>query len=84
MGILMKHRAASIPSLLQARADVPIVLDDIFHRMMEKSPADRHQTVTEVLQASPAVAADLGETAREPGTLRHAPTRRRTFLVTQL
>ncbi len=74
MSTLLKHREAPIPSLLTARADVPAALDAIFQRMMAKAPADRFQTMTEVVRALAAVEAGLSERAASslPGS--HRPT----------
>jgi serine/threonine protein kinase len=51
MATLLKHRDAAIPSLTAARHDIPASLDAVFRRMMAKAPADRYQTMTEVVQA---------------------------------
>lgn len=50
---LMAHQSKPIPSLVEACPAVPAELDRIFRRMVAKSPADRYQTMSEVL-------ADLG------------------------
>jgi serine/threonine-protein kinase len=61
MATLLKHREAPIPSLSEARKDVPVDLDAVFRRMMAKAPADRYQTMTEVVGALEAVHAVLSE-----------------------
>jgi serine/threonine protein kinase/DNA-binding response OmpR family regulator len=63
MATLLKHREAPIPSLAEARADVPVPLDALFRRMVAKAPADRFQTMTEVVAALVSVLADLGDKA---------------------
>jgi serine/threonine protein kinase len=47
--VLLAHRESAIPSLCEARPDVPSELDAMFQKMMAKSPEDRHQTMTEVV-----------------------------------
>jgi serine/threonine protein kinase/DNA-binding NarL/FixJ family response regulator len=61
MATLLKHREAPLPSLRAARADVPADVDAVFRRMVAKAPADRYQTMTEVLQALGAVETSQGE-----------------------
>jgi serine/threonine protein kinase len=51
MAGLLKHRDAPIPSLMEAREDVPAALDAIFRRMMAKAPADRFPSMIEVIRA---------------------------------
>jgi two-component system chemotaxis response regulator CheY len=50
MAILLKHNAGTIPSLTATRPDVPPALDAIFQKMMAKAPADRYQTMAEVVR----------------------------------
>jgi CheY-like chemotaxis protein len=61
MATLLKHREAPIPSLTEARPEIPAELDAAFRRMMAKAPADRYQTMTEVVRALEAVEASLRE-----------------------
>jgi serine/threonine protein kinase len=60
MGILLKHREAPIPSLAEARGDVPAALDALFRRMLAKTPAERIQTMGDVVRELEAIAASLG------------------------
>jgi serine/threonine protein kinase len=60
MATLLQHRDAPIPTLVQARPDIPAALDAIFRRMVAKATADRYQTMTEVLTALQAIAAVPG------------------------
>jgi serine/threonine protein kinase len=66
MATLLKHREAPIPSLAAVRPDVPVELDAVFRRMVAKAPADRFQTMTEVLLALETVAADRAEPEPTP------------------
>jgi CheY-like chemotaxis protein len=76
---VMLHRHAQAPSLREGRPDAPESLDDVFQRMVAKSPGDRYQSMTEVVAAlearhidpqitppSKPVAASPSETARAP------------------
>ena len=42
MALLLKHRDAPIPSLSEARSDVPAELDEIYRRMAAKRPEHRY------------------------------------------
>jgi serine/threonine protein kinase/CheY-like chemotaxis protein len=61
MATLLQHREAPIPSLVQARKDVPADPDVVFRRMMAKAPADRFQTMTEVVHALEALQTAAGD-----------------------
>jgi serine/threonine-protein kinase len=49
MQILMAHQQAPIPSIPQARPEVPPALDAVFQRMAAKKPEDRQQSMAEVI-----------------------------------
>jgi serine/threonine-protein kinase len=49
--ILEMHHDSPAPSLRAERSDVPAGLEAIYQRMMAKAPADRYQTMTEVMVA---------------------------------
>jgi CheY-like chemotaxis protein len=66
MATLLKHREAPIPSITEARPEVPAELDAVVRRMLAKAPADRYQTMSEVVAALEAVEAALRETAPAP------------------
>ncbi len=51
MSILLKHRDADVPLLRRVRPDVPKELEAVCGRMMAKAPADRYQTMAEVVAA---------------------------------
>ncbi len=48
---LMMHRAGPIPSLQQARSDIPEALVAVFERMVAKNLAERFQAMSEVIAA---------------------------------
>jgi hypothetical protein len=48
---LVAHREAAIPSLRQARADVPEQIDALFRRMVAKRPQDRLASFDQLLAA---------------------------------
>ena len=45
------HLKAPIPSLKEARPEVPEELDQVFQKMVAKKPRDRYQSMTEVVEA---------------------------------
>jgi serine/threonine protein kinase len=59
MARLMAHANSPVPSLKAARSDVPDRLDAAYQKMVAKKPADRFQSMTEVVAAL--------ETCRAPG-----------------
>ena len=59
--ILLAHREAPIPSLCAARPDVPASLDAVYQKMMAKTPEERYQSMSEVIDALEACV-----TTREP------------------
>lgn len=54
---IMAHHDRPIPSLQAARPEVPAWLDEVYQQMMQKNPAERTQTMAEVIAAFEAVAA---------------------------
>jgi serine/threonine protein kinase len=46
---IIAHHKHSIPSLREARPEIPAEVDAIFRRMVAKKPEDRFQTVSEVI-----------------------------------
>jgi serine/threonine protein kinase len=62
VAIMFKHKLEPIPSLRAVRPDVPDALEEIYRRMMAKDPAERTQTMAEVVKALEAIATSLPET----------------------
>lgn len=48
---MLAHRNQPVPSLRSARPDVPEALEELFQRMLAKAPADRPQSMSEVIAA---------------------------------
>ncbi|MFM7845961.1 MAG: Hsp70 family protein [Planctomycetota bacterium] len=71
---LMAHRIRPIPSLRAERTDVPEAVDEIYKRMVAKAPADRYQTMGELLQALEPLVGTTG-----PSTSRSLRGGRRNF-----
>jgi serine/threonine protein kinase len=72
MAIMFKHKLDAIPSLSKSRPDVPEELEATFQRMMAKEPADRFQTMTEIVKALEGIAASLPATTETaPAALAH-------------
>jgi serine/threonine protein kinase/DNA-binding NarL/FixJ family response regulator len=65
---LLQHREAPIPSMTAVRPEIPAELDAIFRRMLAKSPADRYQSMTEVVKALEAAETALREQGAAPAT----------------
>ncbi|QDT73134.1 protein kinase domain-containing protein [Lacipirellula limnantheis] len=59
MEILLKHRDGEIPRLRAARAESPPQLDDLFRRMLSKTPEERVQQMSDVVAELEAIAAIL-------------------------
>ena len=79
MESLLAHREAEIPSLREARPEVPAELDAVFQKMLAKNPDQRQQSMGDVIADLEACPADLGEQVAEgqPAASGTAPTERR-------
>lgn len=87
MSVLLKHREAAPPSLSEARADAPIELGAVFHRMVAKSRDDRFATMADVVQVleriqqrSPLSDVRLGRQPHD-ATIVHMPGAAGTHLI---
>lgn len=78
IAILLKHRDAPIPSLCEARPDVPPALDEVFKGMLAKSVADRIQSMGDVVKRLEEIAASVkgqsGVAGQPPITVHLSPT----------
>jgi serine/threonine-protein kinase len=67
MGLLLKHRDAPIPSLAEARPDVPAEVAAIFQRMAAKRREDRYETMAGVIAALEGVRGISASLVARPG-----------------
>ncbi len=85
MAQLLVHRMKPIPSLSDARPEVPPSLDAVFRRMVAKEPEDRYASMDEVIAAlvsrmvEPTISGPVpaGLAAPPPGSARIGNRRRR-------
>jgi len=73
MALLLKHRDAPIPSLQEARPDVPEELDVLYRRMAAKRPEDRCSTMAEVVHALEGVKTSVTLSSTRPAPCGPAP-----------
>lgn len=66
---LLAHRDSPIPSLHDARPDVPISLDGVFRRMVAKRPSERFSSLTECAAALEQCLQELSAAAEQTGGL---------------
>jgi serine/threonine protein kinase len=71
---LLAHREKPIPSLREARPEVPLAVNVIFQRMLAKKPEDRYQSMTEVRSAFKAIGREGKPAKRGPRTLGSSAT----------
>jgi serine/threonine protein kinase len=57
--VLIAHREATVPPLREKRNDVPESLEAIYQKMLAKRPADRYQSMGEVIEALTACRIEL-------------------------
>jgi len=63
MNKVLAHRTAPVPSLPQARPDASVSLDRVLQTMMAKQPAERYQTMDDLIAALGAIKHDLVQSA---------------------
>ena len=72
MKTLLAHREQAVPSIREFCEDAPVSLDAVFRTMVAKRPADRLQSMTEVVAALDACVPGLATTSPAAITPRHA------------
>jgi serine/threonine protein kinase len=74
MGLMLQHRDAPIPSLASVRHDVPPALVTVFERMIAKQPADRPQSMDDVIRLLDALKPQVKHLTLRPGTTSGKPS----------
>lgn len=78
---ILAHRESPIPSICKLRPDAPAGLDQVLNRMLAKSPDDRQQSMTEVIEelgaclegrSRPSVVPEMGSTIGDASGYRFA------------
>ncbi|MFH1924545.1 MAG: serine/threonine-protein kinase, partial [Planctomycetota bacterium] len=64
--ILLAHCQEPVPSLCEVREDVPPQLESVFRKMLAKAPADRQQSMGEVISELEACIRPVALPLREP------------------
>jgi serine/threonine-protein kinase len=82
LSVAMKHVNEPVPSVLDARPDAPIRLASLVERSLAKEPADRPESMDEVVGELQAVLAELDAKDGDEGTMimkrpRPVPARRK-------
>ena len=62
MATIIAHRETEIPSLQSLRLEIPKAVEDVCHRMLQKKPEDRYQSMAEVIDALQMSVDELPET----------------------
>jgi serine/threonine-protein kinase len=78
MAVIARHSLEQVPSLQVVRPSVPDVLEDIVHRTLEKTPADRFSDMAHLVEAlsdAEAEAAIQRTSARRAAATPRTPTR---------
>ena len=76
VAVAMQHVNAPVPSVLERRPEVPLRLDLAVQRAMAKQPADRFQSMDELVQELERCVAEVRSDGEEGATM-IAPPRRR-------
>jgi serine/threonine-protein kinase len=77
VAVAMKHINAPAPSVLEKRPDVPLRLAAVVERALEKNPADRFQSMDELIAELQACLAELPREADSDATMIVPPPARR-------
>jgi serine/threonine protein kinase len=79
--IIMAHREQPVPDLCARRADVSADLNAIYRRMVAKLPADRYQTMAEVVTALDGVRVDHSAQLTVSSASQSATAQPRTYVA---
>jgi len=86
MGLALKHITEPVPSILEARPDLPAWVEEVVSTSMAKNPADRYQTAQEMVEALNQYLSDepvAKKTRKQPAPVKSSPTAKTVVMQKQ-